>query len=99
MILCVEDMRRVENVVMEEMVVTPDIVKCETEVGVRRCGKWRLGKTRPKLRSRGRGAGLGTVREETPRIPFWHDFGVRCAGTRVPPTWRRWRPFAWRPSL
>lgn len=45
-----EDMRRVENVVIEEMGVTRDIVKGETEVGIRRCGKWRLGKTRPKLR-------------------------------------------------
>lgn len=34
----VQDIRRVEKAVIQGMVVTPDLVKDETEVGVGRCG-------------------------------------------------------------
>lgn len=62
-----EDVRRVDSVVIEDKVGTQGVVKDETEVGVRRWGKWRLGKTRHKLRKR---SSLGTVREDIPRNPF-----------------------------
>lgn len=96
-ILCGEDIRRVDSVVVEDKVVTQDVVKDETEVGVRRWWEWRLGKTRHKLRSPRKRSRPGYCAGGHTPEPL--RAGRRCAGTWVPPTWRRWRPFTCSPSL